>query len=378
MSSEAAQSIAVPFLDLERIHGPLRDALLEAFAELVDSGRFTSGPAVAEFEAAFAAWCGVDHCVGTGSGLDALRFALAAAGLQPDEEVVMPAMTFVATAEAVTQAGGRPVLADISERDWNLDPDAARAALTSKTRFLLPVHLYGQLADMRALCALAEAHQISIAEDACQAHGAERDGLRAGTVGIASAFSFYPGKNLGAMGDAGALVTNVRSIDDEVRALREHGQRRKYHHDVEGWTSRLDTIQATMLLLKLPRLAEWNRQRQRVADLYGEGLAGTGDLALPPAPAGSTPVWHLYVVRTKQPERLAKTLSRRGISTGRHYPVPVHMTEAYSNLGYRAGDFPVSEALAAECLSLPIYPGMTEQQVNAVVEAIREHFARVE
>jgi dTDP-4-amino-4,6-dideoxygalactose transaminase len=376
VSTEAARSVDVPFLDLEKMHAPLRDAFLEAFAELLETGRFTSGPAVAEFEAAFAAWCGVRHCVGTGSGLDALRFALTAAGLQPEEEVVLPAMTFVATAEAVTQAGGRPVLADISERDWNLDVAGARAALTSKTRFLLPVHLYGQLADMHELRSLAEAHGLSIVEDACQAHGAERDGVRAGTVGVASAFSFYPGKNLGAMGDAGALVTDDPSLCDEVRCLREHGQRRKYHHDIEGWTSRLDTIQAAALLLKLPRLEQWNKERQDIAARYTEALEETGDLRLPPTPAGSVPVWHLYVVRTEQPERLAESLAGRGISTGRHYPVPVHLTQAYAKLGYQAGDFPVAEALAAECLSLPIFPGMTDGQVDAVVEAVREHFAR--
>lgn len=375
MASETAQTRAVPFLDLGATHTPLRDAFLDAFADLVDSGQFTSGPAVREFEHAFAAWCGSDHCVGTASGLDALRFALTAAGIEPGDEVVLPAMTFVATAEAVTQAGGRPVLADISESDWNLDPDAAGAAVTERTRFLLPVHLYGQLADMRALAALAAARELAIVEDACQAHGAEREGVRAGTVGIASAFSFYPGKNLGAMGDAGALVTNDPRIADDVRALREHGQRRKYQHDVEGWTSRLDTIQAAVLLLKLPHLTEWNRQRQQVAAAYRQELAETGDLMHMPAPDGSAPVWHLYVVRTTHPERLADALSRRGIATGRHYPVPIHLTSAYAALGYRAGAFPVSENLAAECLSLPIFPGMTDEQVDAVVEGVRGYFA---
>ena len=376
MASETAQTRDVPFLDLGATHTPLRDAFLDAFADLVDSGQFTSGPAVREFEHAFAAWCGSDHCVGTASGLDALRFALTAAGIEPGDEVVLPAMTFVATAEAVTQAGGRPVLADISESDWNLDPDAAGAAVTERTRFLLPVHLYGQLADMRALAALAAARELAILEDACQAHGAEREGVRAGTMGIASAFSFYPGKNLGAMGDAGALVTNDPRIADDVRALREHGQRRKYHHDVEGWTSRLDTIQAIVLLLKLPLLDEWNEQRRRAAALYSEALADVPGITLPPVPDDSMPVWHLYVVRVAEPERLAEELARRGIATGRHYPVPVHLTRAYTHLGYRAGAFPVAEGLARECLSLPIYPGITEGQLDLVVEAVTDFSAR--
>lgn len=375
MRPAALAPARVPFLDLGTAHAAIKSELLDVFAELIDSGAFTLGPQVAEFEAAFASWCGTQHCVGTASGLDALRLGLLAAGIEPGDEVVVPALTFVATAEAVTQAGGVPVPADISPRDLNLDPSAAEAAITERTRFILPVHLYGQMADMRTLTALAERRGLSLVEDACQAHGAQRDGLRAGTAGIASAFSFYPGKNLGAMGDAGALVTSDAGIEDVVRALREHGQRRKYEHDVEGWTARLDTIQATVLLLKLPLLDEWNEQRRRAAALYSEALVDVPGVVLPPVPEGSTPVWHLYVVRVAEPERLAEALARRGIATGRHYPVPVHLTRAYARLGYRAGAFPVAEALACECLSLPLYPGITEAQIGAVVDAVHD-FAR--
>ena len=378
VSGRTTSSTIVPFLDLEVVHSGIKDELVEALSDLVDSGRFTNGPEVSEFEAAFASWCGVEHCVGIASGLDALRLGLKASGIEPGDEVILPALTFVATAEAVSQAGGRPVLADISERDWNLDPASAEAATTERTRFLLPVHLYGQLADMLALRALAERQQLAIVEDACQAHGAERDGTRAGAVGVASAFSFYPGKNLGAMGDAGALVTSDAQVADEVRALREHGQRRKYEHDVEGWTSRLDTIQAIVLLLKLPQLTGWNEQRRRAAALYTEALDGLGDIVLPPVPAGSAPVWHLYVIRTKEPERLAKSLARRGIATGRHYPVPVHLTRAYAHLSYREGEFPVAETLARECLSLPIFPGITDAQIAAVGDGIGSFFERGE
>lgn len=373
-----SESIVVPFLDLTEVHAALRTDLLAQISGLLETGRFVNGRQIADFEAEFASWSGVAHCVGTASGLDALRFGLLAGGLESGDEVILPALTFVATAEAVTQAGGRPVLADISEADWNLDPARAAAAVTDRTRFLLPVHLYGQLADLSILRALAERQGLSIVEDACQAHGAERDGTRAGTVGIASAFSFYPGKNLGAMGDAGALVTSDAQVADEVRALREHGQRRKYEHDVEGWTSRLDTIQAIVLLLKLPRLAEGNELRRRAAASYTEALGGLGDILVPPVPEGSTPVWHLYVIRTKEPERLAESLARRGIATGRHYPVPVHLTRAYTHLGYREGAFPAAEALARECLSLPIFPDITEAQIEAVVEGIERFFVRGE
>ena len=365
----------VPFVDLAPVTSAVEDDLLTEFVELVESGQFVNGPQVASFEEAFAAWCGVPHCVGTASGLDALRLALVAAKLEPGDEVVLPALTFVATAEAVTQAGGRPVLAEVSEEDWNLDPAASAAALTHRTRFLLPVHLYGQMADLRALGEIALRHGVAVLEDACQAHGAERDGVRAGTAGLAGAFSFYPTKNLGAMGDAGALVTSDGGLADEVRALREHGQRRKYDHDAEGWTARLDTIQAIVLLLKLPHLSEWNKERRRVAAQYTEGLSGVGDLVLPPVPSGSSPVWHLYVIRMAEPERLAEFLAGRGIATGRHYPIPVHLTRAYEQLGYRAGAFPVAETLARECLSLPIFPGIAEAQVAAVIDGVREFFA---
>ena len=231
----------------------------------------------------------------------------------------------------------------------------------------MPVHLYGQLADMRALRRVADGAGIAIVEDACQAHGATRVGERAGASGVAAAFSFYPGKNLGAAGDAGALVTRDAEVATRVRALREHGQTAKYVHAYEGWTSRLDTIQAIVLSHKLPELETWNDQRRDAAAFYTDALSEVGDLRLPPVAAGSSPVWHLYVVRTSDPDGLATWLRDRGIGAGRHYPEPVHLTDAYARLGHRAGDFPVAEALARECLSLPIFPGMTEQQLAAVV-----------
>jgi dTDP-4-amino-4,6-dideoxygalactose transaminase len=367
-------ALAVPFLDLRPSHGPLKEALLEELAGLVDTGAFTNGPQVAEFEEAFAAYCGTLDCVGTGSGLDALRLALLAAGLEPGDEVVVPAQTFVATYEAVTQAGGRPLVADVCDVDYGLDAGAVEGVIGQRTRFLMPVHLFGQMADMRALTALAERHGLAIVEDACQAHGAVRDGLRAGAAGLAGAFSFYPGKNLGAFGDAGALVTDDEELASRVRALREHGQRAKYVHELEGYTARLDTIQALVLLRKLAELDRWNEERRAAAAYYSEELDGVGDLLLPPVPPGSEPVWHLYVVRTADPARLAAFLRERGIGTGRHYPEPPHLSPAYARLGHVPGSFPVAEALAAHSLSLPLFPGIREEQVAAVVEAVGDYF----
>jgi len=365
---------AVPFLDLERVQAPLKEALLEDIGELLDTGAFTNGPAVARFEASFAAHCGVDYCVGVSSGLDALRLGLVVTPLENDDEVIVPAATFVATLEAVRQAGGVPVLADISEDDYCLDPAAAAAAAGSRTRALLPVHLYGQMANMRALGELAEERGLAVIEDACQAHGAQRDGIRAGSTGTAAAFSFYPAKNLGAAGDAGALVTNDADAAARVRALREHGQTAKYVHALEGWTARLDTIQALVLSRKLPLLDGWNEQRRVAAAIYEDGLSGVGDLRLPPTASASVPVWHVYVVRTADPMALAFFLRELGIGTGRHYPDPVHLTEAYAHLGYRQGDFPVAEALSRECLSLPMFPGIGEAELAAVVEGVRSYF----
>jgi dTDP-4-amino-4,6-dideoxygalactose transaminase len=365
----------VPFLDLGTVHGALRETFLADLGAVIDSGAFTNGPAVREFEHAFAGYCGRTHCVGVGSGLDALRLCLVAAGLEPGDEVIVPPNTFIATFEAVTQAQGVPVPVDVSERDYNLDPAAVGAAITPRTRFVLPVHLYGQLADMRPLADIAERAGLRIVEDACQAHGASRDGVVPGDLSEAAAFSFYPSKNLGAMGDAGAVVSDEAELAARIVGLREHGQRAKYRHDEPGYTSRLDTVQALVLLRKLPFLQEWTAARRDVARHYSEGLAGVGDLNLPPVPEGSEPAWYVYVVTTQDPDVLGAFLAERGIGTGRHYPEPVHLAAAYQHLAHRAGSFPITEKLCAECLSLPIYPGMTEPQVDSVVSAVKDYFA---
>jgi dTDP-4-amino-4,6-dideoxygalactose transaminase len=364
----------VPFLDLTAVNAQVAEGVLEDIASLLRSGGFTNGPQVAAFEEAFATFCGSTHCVGVASGLDALRLALIGFGLKPGEEVLVPAMTFVATFEAVSQAGGVPIPVDVSEADNGMDPAAAAAAVNPRTRVVLPVHLYGRMADIVALGELARSRGLDVLEDACQAHGARREGARAGAAGRAGAFSFYPAKNLGAMGDAGALVTEDAELADSVRSLREHGQRRKYAHDVVGWTSRLDTIHAAVLLRKLPYLDEHNAQRRAAADLYAEGLAGVGDLTVPNV-TDRGQVWHLFVVRTGDPDGLAAHLADRGIGTGRHYPEPPHLSEAYRHLGYPKGAFPVAEQIAREALSLPIFPGITESQVEEVVAAVRAWFA---
>ncbi len=376
MGQPTRDHVAVPFVDLNRLNEPIRAEMLEAVAALVDSGAFVNGPAVASFEQAFATYCRTADAVGVASGLDALRLALLAAGIRPGDEVIVPAQTFVATLEAVTQAGGTPVPAEIGQVDYNLDPTAAEAAITARTKFLLPVHLYGQMADMHALRALAERADLAIVEDACQAHGAERDGIRAGAAGLAGAFSFYPAKNLGAMGDAGALTTDDADLAARVRALREHGQSRKYRHDLEGYTARLDTIQATVLELKLRLLDGWNEERRQAARFLTEALTGVGDLVLPEIAPGSNPVWHLYVVRTADPDALGEFLRERGIATGRHYPEPVHLAPAYAHLGYGAGSFPIAEQVAREGLSLPMFPGISELQLTAVAEAVEAYFSR--
>ncbi len=364
----------VPFLDLTPSNEPVHEPILEAFQRAIRAGTFTNGPEVDEFESAFRDYCGTRHCIGVASGLDALRLGLIAGGLEAGAEVIVPAFTFAATVEAVVQAGATPVLVDATETDCNLDPAAAEAAITTRTVALLPVHLFGQLADMVSLQRIASRHGLWMLEDACQAHGAARDGHRAGSAGLAGAFSFYPAKNLGAFGDAGALISDDASLGERVRALREHGQARKYDHVLEGYTARLDTLQAIVLLHKLPLLDGWNDQRRAVARFYNEGLANVGDLRLPPVPDGSEPVWHLYVVRTAQPERLAEYLAERGIGTGRHYPQPIHLAPAFARLGHAEGSFPVAEALARECLSLPIFPGVTEEQLATVVEGVEGYF----
>jgi len=372
-SKPVLEPLSVPFVDLGPSHAPLLTRVLSRIGATIERGDFTNGADVTEFEDAFADWTGRVHCVGLASGLDALRFGLHATGLQRDQGVAVPAATFAATFEAVLQAAGTPVVVDVDERDYGLDVRQVDA-VGDQVSHVLPVHLYGQLADMRALAEVAERRQLTVVEDACQAHGAARDGLRPGDVGTVAAFSFYPSKNLGAFGDAGAAVTDDGDVAASMRALRVHGETRKYHHEHVGYTARLDTIQAGVLAEKLPFLVAWNAERRRSAAFYTSALAGLDGLRLPPEAPGSEPVWHLYVVRSEAPEQLAEFLRERGIQTGRHYPEPVHLSPAYRGLGYAPGDFPVAESLAREGLSLPLYPGISERQLEHVCTSLAEYF----
>lgn len=370
------QRAGIPFVDMGPVTRPVKDAILAELGQLMDRGSFVNGAAVDAFESAFAGACEREHCVGVASGLDALRLALSALDIGPGDEVVVPAMTFAATFEAVAQVGATPVPVDVRSDDCCLDSDAVEDALGASTRALLPVHLYGQMADMRRLTVIADRHDLRVVEDAAQAHGAAREGVKAGGVGVAAAFSFYPSKNLGAMGDAGALVTDDPDLAGRVRALREHGQTSRYRSDYIGYTARLDAFQAVVLSHKLPLLEGWNEQRREAARRYSEALSGVGDLRVPEIIPDATHVWHVYAVRTADPLALSTHLAEQGIATGRHYPEPPHLSAAFRALGWRPGSFPTTEALARETLSLPLFPGITQTQLERVVSAVEGFFAR--
>lgn len=360
--------MTVPFVSLAPQNELVRADVIGDVGHLITRGDFTDGNVVGAFERAWADYCGTEFCVGVSSGLDALRLALLALDLESGGEVVVPAMTFQATWEAVTQAGLVPVPADVDE-DGLLDPAAMEAAVTERTQAVLPVHLYGRTAYSAAPIADRD---IAVVEDASQAHGAFLDEAGPAAGSSAACFSFYPTKNLGAFGDAGAVVTNDSWLADRARALREHGQIVKGIHEFDGYTARLDTIQALVLLRKLPLLDGWNRQRRDAARFYAEALAGVGDLRLPPVGAGD--VFHVYPVRTADPGGLAAFLAGRGIGSGRHYPVPPHLSPAYASLGHRAGEYPVAERIAAETLSLPLWPGISEAQQVEVCDGVKAWF----
>ncbi len=367
---------SLPFVDLSHVNAPVEQGVLADAADIIRSGAFTNGPEVERFERAYAAYCGARECVGVSSGLDGLRLALMAAGVEVGDEVIVPAQTFIATFEAVSQAGARPVVVDIGENDYNLNPDAVEAVMSPRTRCILPVHLYGQMADMQRLRQLAHTGGLLLIEDACQAHGAIRDELRPGEVADAAAFSFYPTKNLGALGDAGALIADDSALAGRARSLRQHGERERYVSECIGYTARLDTLQAAVLLRKLPLLDEWNGRRRQAAAFYLAALEGIGDIRCLPVPSGSRPVWHLFPIRTSYAESLSAFLAERGIDTGRHYRQPPHLSPAYAELGHRGGEFPVAERVAEESLSLPIFPGISEWQLAWLTDSVQEFFHR--
>ena len=361
----------VPFLSLAPQHASLRAALTEAFTRVVDSDWFVLGEEVQQFEQEYAAFNHVAHTVGVANGLDALVLALRALEIGPGDEVIVPSNTYIATWLAVTQVGATPVPVEPDPATSNLDPALIAAALTSRTRAIVPVHLYGQACRMPEIMALAEKHDISVVEDNAQAQGATFEGRPTGSFGHINATSFYPGKNLGALGDAGAVTTNDDALAQRVRVLRNYGSQQKYYNEVIGYNSRLDELQAALLRVKLPELPAWTTQRRQVATWYGQHLAGIVGLRLPTVATGATHVYHLYVVHTPQRAALQQHLAAQGIGTLIHYPVPPYLQQAYAFLQLPAGRFPIAEALAATCLSLPMWPGMTEAHVTAVALAIR-------
>lgn len=360
----------VPFLDLRAPHRELREELAAAYERVMERGWFINGPEVEAFEAEFAAYCGARHCIGVGNGLDALHLVLRAAGIREGDEVIVPANTFIATFLAVTYTGAVPVPVEPDPDTHNLDPARIEAAVTPRTRAVVPVHLYGQPADMDAVREVADRHGLLLVEDAAQAHGAECRGRRAGGLGDAAGFSFYPGKNLGAAGDAGAVTTSDDRLAERIRTLRNYGSSTKYVHEMQGFNSRLDELQAALLRVKLRHLDAWNARRARVAAAYLEGLAGSG-VVLPHVPEWCTPSWHLFVVRSEDRDGLQRRLAARGIDTLVHYPIPSHLQAAYADLGHGEGAFPLSERLAREVLSLPMGPHLGGEEVERVIEAVR-------
>jgi dTDP-4-amino-4,6-dideoxygalactose transaminase len=359
----------IPFLDLAALHAPLASEMEAAYRRVASASHFILGPELEAFENEFAVYCSARHCIGTGNGLDALTLTLIAAGIAPGDEVIVPAQTFIATWMAVSHAGATPVPVDIAPVSHNIDPGQLAAAITPRTRAIIPVHLFGRPADMAAINAIAQRHGLFVLEDAAQAHGAGYQGKRAGQLGNAAAFSFYPGKNLGALGDGGAVTTNDDALAERLRGLRNYGSPRKYHHPEIGFNSRLDELQAAFLRVKLPHLDGWNARRDAIAAQYAAALGGL-PLVLPLLADGTyQPVWHQYVVTTPQRDRLQAILAGQDIATMVHYPLPPHRQPAYRELADRS--FPAAETLAASCLSLPICPTQTTADAERIAAAIR-------
>src|SRR6478672_4901939 len=368
----------IPFVDLALQHQPLQRQLEQAMQAVVQQGDFVLGKAVASFETSFSTFCGAQYGVGVASGTDAITLGLKACGITTGDEVILPANTFIATLIGVLHTGATPILVDCDPHTALINLTAAKAAITPKTRAIVPVHLYGQMVSPRQLLDLASAHNLLIFEDAALAHGAEREGYRAGSVGIAAAFSFYPSKNLGAFGDGGMVVTSNATVAEKVRSLRNYGSPRKYLHSEEGTNSRLDTLQAAILNVKLPSLIQWNQSRYAAAQRYDSLLSPLQNQGIFPLhnPSGLGHVYHLYIIRITatcplNQQAIQAGLEAQGIQTGIHYPIPCHLQPAYAHLGYRVGDFPHAETLAHEILSLPMYPGLTDSQINQVVDTLK-------
>ncbi len=359
----------VPFLELKPAYDEYRGEFDAAYHRVMDSGWYLLGTEIEAFEAEYAGYCGAKHCIAVGNGLDALHLILRACGIGEGDEVIVPSYTFIATWLAVSYAGARPVPVEPDPNTFNLDPARIEAAITPKTRAIMPVHLYGQPADMDPIMDIASARGLKVVEDNAQAQGACYKGRRTGALGDAAGNSFYPGKNLGAFGDAGAVTTNDASLADRVRLLRNYGSRKKYYNDVKGFNSRLDELQAAFLRVKLKKLDEWNERRRLIASRYLSGLRGVSNLTQPSAPGWAEPVWHLFVIRHPNRNSLQQKLADAGIGTLIHYPVPPHLSGAYADDEGKRGAFPIAEALADSVLSLPMSPHLADEQADYVVEA---------
>jgi dTDP-4-amino-4,6-dideoxygalactose transaminase len=366
----------IPYLDLKAQYRTIQKEIEEAVKSVLESGYFVLGEEVAAFEQSFAAYCQTRFAVAVNTGTSALHLALLAAGVGPGDEVITTSLTFVATAAAVAYTGAKPVFVEIDPDTLNLDARKAAQAVTPRTKALLPVHLHGKPVDMALLLEISKKNNIALIEDAAQAHGAEFQGRRAGSMGLAGCFSFYPGKNLGAYGEGGAVTTNDEGIAKKIRLLRDWGAEKRYHHDVKGFNFRMESLQGAILRVKLKHLEKWTQARQALAKRYDEKLKGL-PLEVPQTPPGVRHVYHVYAILAEKRDQLQQYLEGRGVQTNIHYPIPVHLQKAYADLGYKAGDFPATEKACDRLLSLPLYPEMTEAQVDEVVQAVRDGLKKV-
>ena len=366
----------VPFLDLKAQYESIKDEVAVAIQQVLEKTAFAGGPFVGQFEKEFAGFCETEFAIGVGSGTEALWLALLGLGVGPGDEVITVPDTFIATAEAISYCGAKPVFVDVDEKTCNMNPSLIESAITPKTKAIIPVHLFGQMADMNPIMEIARKHKLFAIEDASQAHGAEYKGKIAGSIGDVGCFSFYPGKNLGAYGEAGAVVTNNPDLDKNVRMLRDHGQGKKYYHDLIGWNARMDGFQGAILSVKLKYLNAWNEARRRNAKLYNERLGNTDGIVIPMESSDNKHVYHIYAIRVQDRDFLIKSLAEKDIHCGIHYPISLHLQEAYHSLGLDKGSFPVSEKVQAEFVSLPMFPELTREQIDYVASEIKHMVSR--
>lgn len=368
-------TMQVPFVDLKLQYRNLRTDMMTVMDDVCSGARFILGPELQQFEKNFAQFVGAQYAIGVSTGTDAIMMSLKAVGVNAGDEVISVANTFIATILAISACGAKPVLVDCDPLYYNIDPEKIERAITRQTKAIVPVHLYGQPANMDPIMEIAKKHNLKVIEDACQSHGAQYHGKTTGTIGEAGCFSFFPGKNLGGYGDGGGVVTNDPAIAEAIQMMRNYGQKVKYHHLMKGWNFRLDNLQAGILNVKLKHLAQWSAGRYDAAQKYTRQLKELGDRVITPAEMpNSTHVYHLYIIRVKERDSLQKFLKEKGVETGIHYPIPIHLSPAYADLGYKKGDFPVTERYADEVLSLPMFAEITDEQINFVVESIKEFY----